>query len=165
MFKIWSNRKTYLRRVHKNDYKKSYYNDFYVKNNKVYKNCILSVYNDSKKIKSFIEQNTQKMQKTLLNNNYFGNLYELKRKLNKLYDSLESAKNQQKNIKKRRRDLKIIQQELKDDYEKFIEEYGLNFDRNMSTSIENILTTLDKEEEKGKILIRKQSNKMPYFFY
>ena len=105
------------------------------------------------------------MQKTLLNNNYFGNLYELKRKLNKLYDSLESAKNQQKNIKKRRRDLKIIQQELKDDYEKFIEEYGLNFDRNMSTSIENILTTLDKEEEKGKILIRKQSNKMLYFFY
>lgn len=95
------------------------------------------------------------MYKTLLNNNYFGNLYELKRKLNKLYDSLESAKNQQKNIKKRRRDLKIIQQELKDDYEKFIEEYGLNFDRNMSTSIENILTTLDKEEEKGKILIRK----------
>lgn len=95
------------------------------------------------------------MYKTLLNNNYFGNLYELKRKLNKLYDSLESAKNQQKNIKKRRRNLKIIQQELKDDYEKFIEEYGLNFDRNMSTSIENILITLDKEEEKGKILIRK----------
>ena len=36
-----------------------------------------------------------------------------------------------------------------------IEEYGLNFDRNMSASIKNILTSLDKEEEKGKLLIRK----------
>ncbi len=86
---------------------------------------------------------------------HLSNLYELKRKLNKLHDSLESAKEKQKSIKKRRRDLKTIQQELKNDYEKFIEEYGLNFDRNMSASIKNILTSLDKEEEKGKILIRK----------
>ena len=59
-------------KVIKIDYKKSYYDDFYVKNNKVYINCILSIYNDSKKNQKFYirAKYSEDVGKLLLNNNY-----------------------------------------------------------------------------------------------
>lgn len=54
------------------DYKKQYYNDFYVKNNKVHINCILSICNDGKKKQTFYirAKCSEDIGKLLLNNNY-----------------------------------------------------------------------------------------------